>query len=152
MSYTAVDSEVLFWFVVALTVLLGMFISVVVRTPHGTVGSPQPPGPSPPARAGYQPRHAGGMRPDLMMAGRRQVPAGPPWGPAPWLPGLADQDTEPWLEIPGLVPGKAGAYRELPPHPAHRRAPRHGAHRLGLSTARGHSPVGGTGRHRAGVH
>jgi hypothetical protein len=151
-SYTAVDSEVLFWFVVALTVLLGMFISVVVRTPHGTVGSPQPPGPSPPARAGYQPRHAGGMRPDLMMAGRRQVPAGPPWGPAPWLPGLADQDTEPWLEIPGLVPGKAGAYRELPPHPAHRRAPRHGAHRLGLSTARGHSPVGGTGRHRAGVH
>ena len=175
MSHTAVDSEVLFWFVVAMTVLLGMLISVVVRTPPGTVGSPQPPGPSPaappqpgsgrwpqvagladaavrPARAGYRPRHAGGMRPDLMVAGQRQVPAGPPWGPAPWLPGLADQDTEPWLEIPGLMPGKAGAYRELPPRPAHRRAPRHGAHRIGMSTAQGHSPVGGTGRHRAGVH
>ena len=152
MSHTAVDSEVLFWFVVALTVLLGMLISVVVRTPSGTVGSPQPPGPSPPARAGYRPRHAGGMRPDLMVAGRRQVPAGPPWGPAPWLPGLADQDTEPWLEMPGLMPGKAGAYRELPPRPAHRRAPRHGAHRVAPSTGQGHSPVGGTGRHRAGVH
>ena len=53
------DSEVLFWFVVALTVLLGMLISVVVKTPPGTVGSPQPPGPGPPARAGYRPRHAG---------------------------------------------------------------------------------------------
>ena len=40
-SHAAVDSEVLFWFVVALTVLLGMLISVVVRTPPGTVGSPQ---------------------------------------------------------------------------------------------------------------
>jgi hypothetical protein len=82
-SHTAVDSEVLFWFVVALTVLLGMLIGVVVRTPPRTVGSPQPPGPSPPAppppgpvswpqaagladapvrpaRAGYRPRHAGG--------------------------------------------------------------------------------------------
>ena len=33
MTHTAVDSEVLFWFAVALTVLLGMLISVVVRTP-----------------------------------------------------------------------------------------------------------------------
>jgi hypothetical protein len=174
-SHTAVDSEVLFWFVVALTVLLGMLISVVVRTPPRTVGSPQPPGPSPPApsppgpvrwpqaagladaavrpaRAGYRPRHAGGMRADLMVAGRRQVPAGPPWGPAPWPPGLADLDTVPWLGVPGLVSGKANAYRELPPRPAHRRAPRHGAHRVGMSTGQGHSSVGGTGRHRAGVH
>ena len=175
MSHTAVDSEVLFWFVVALTVLLGMLISVVVRTPPRTVGSPQPPGPSPPApsqpgpvrwpqaagladaavrpaRAGYRPRHAGGMRADLMVAGRRQVPAGPPWGPAPWPPGLADRDTVPWLEVPGLVPGKASAYRELPPRPAHRRAPRHGAHRVAVSAGQGRSSVGGAGRHRAGVH
>ena len=99
MSYTAVDSEVLFWFVVALTVLLGMLISVVVRTPPGTVGSPQPPGPSPPAaprpgsvrwpqaagladaavrpaRAGYRPRHAGGMRPGRTAAGARRSAVG----------------------------------------------------------------------------
>jgi hypothetical protein len=172
-SHTAVDSEVLFWFVVALTVLLGMFISVVVRTPPGTVGSPQPPGPSPPApprpgpvrwpqpaglvgapagpaHVGYRPRHAGGVRPELIVAGRRQVPAGPPWEPAPWPSGLAG-DTVPWLAAPGLVPGKASAYRELPPLPAHRRAPRHGAHRVGLSTGQGRSPAGGAGRHRAGV-
>ena len=175
MSHTAVDSEVLFWFVVALTVLLGMFIGVVVRTPPGTVGSPQPPGPSPPAppkpgpvrwpqaaglgdaavrpaRTGYRPRHAAGMRPDLMVAGRRQVPAGPPWGPAPWPLGLADRDTVPWLEVPGLVPGKASAYPELPPRPVHRRAPRHGAHRVAMSTGQGRGSVGGAGRHRAGVH
>jgi len=174
-SHTAVDSEVLFWFVVALTVLLGMLISVVVRTPPRTVGSPQPPGPSPPAppqpgpvswpqaaglagaparpvHVGYRPRHAGGMRPDLMVTGRQQVSAGPPWGPAPWPPGLADRDTVPWLGVPGLVPGKAVAYRELPPGPARRRAPRHGAHRAGMSTVQGRSSVGGTGRHRAGVH
>ena len=168
MSHAAVDSEVLFWFVVALTALLGMLISVVVRTPPGTVGSPQPPGPSPaappspgpvrwpqaagPARAGYRPRHAGGMRPELMVTGRRQVSAGPPWSPAPRPPGLAGRDTVPWLEVPGLVPGKASAYREIPPRPAHRRAPRHGAHRVGPSAGQGRSSVGGTGRHRAGVH
>jgi hypothetical protein len=158
-SHTAVDSEVLFWFVIALTALLGMLISVVVRTPHGTVGSPQPPGPSPPvdsavrpARAGYRPRHAGGMRPELMVAGRRQVSAGPPWGPAPWPPDLADRDTVPWFEVPGLVPGTASAYREISPRPAHRRAPRHGAHRVSTSTGQERTSVGGTGRHRAGVH
>jgi hypothetical protein len=174
-SHTAVNSEVLFWFVVALTVLLGMLISVVVRMPPGIADSPQPPGPSPPAppqpgpvrwpqaavpadaavrpaRAGYRPRHAGGMRPDLLVAGRRQVSAGPPWGPAPWPLGLADRDTVPWLEVPGLVPGKASTYRELPPRQAHHRAPRRSAHRVAVSTAQGRSSVGGTGRHRAGVH
>ena len=175
MSHTAVNSEVLFWFVVALTVLLGMLISVVVKMPPESVGSPQPPGPSPPAppelgpvswpqaaglagtparlaHFGYRPRHAGSMRADLMVAGGRQVPAGPPWAPAPWPPGVSDRDTVPWLEVPGLVPWKASAYRELPPGPAHRRTPRHGAHRAGMSTGQGHSPYGGTGRHRAGVH
>jgi hypothetical protein len=174
-SHAARDSEVLFWFVLALTVLLGTLISAVVRTPPETVSSPQPPGPSPPApprpepdtwpqaaglagaavrpaRAGYRPRHAGGMRPDRMVAGRLQVPAGPPWGPAPWPPGPAGRDTVPWLGAPGPVPGKASAYRELPPRPAHRRAPRHGAHRAAMSTGQGRSSVGGTGRHRAGVH
>jgi hypothetical protein len=170
-SHAAVDSEAMFWFVVALTVLLGMLISVVVRTPPGTVGSPQPPGPNPPVpprpgpikwpqaaapagfamrpeRAGYRPRHAGGMRPDLMVPGQRQVSAGPPWDPAPWPPGLADQDMVPWFE----VPGKASACRELPPRPAHRRTPRHGAHRVGMSTGQRRTSVSGTGRHRAGVH
>jgi len=151
-SHAAMDSEVLFWFVLALTVLLGTLISAVVRTPPETVSSPQPPGPSPPARAEYRPRHAGGMRPDLVVAGRLQVPGGPPWGPAPWPPGPAGRDTVPWLGVPGPVPVKASAYRELPPRPAHRRAPRHGAHRAALSTGQGRSSVGGTGRHRAGVH
>jgi hypothetical protein len=173
-SHAAVDSEVLFWFVVALTVLLGMLISVVVRTPPVTAGSPQSPGPSPPApprpgpvgwpqaagpadsavrpgRAGYRPRHAGGMRAELVVAGQWQVRAGPPWGQAPWPPGLAGQDTVPWFEVPGLVPANASAYRELPPRPGHRRAPHHGAHRAGMSTGQERSPVGGTGRHRAGV-
>ena len=57
MSHTAVDSDVLFWFIVALTVLLGMLISVVVRTPPETVGSPQPPGAQPSRAAPAGARH-----------------------------------------------------------------------------------------------
>jgi hypothetical protein len=157
-SHTAMDSEVLFWFVVALTVLLGMLIGVVFMTPPETLGSPQPQAaglagaPARSAHSGYRPRHAGGMRPDLMAAGRRQVSAGPPWEPAPWPSGLADRDTVPWPLVPGLIPGKASAHWELPPGPAHRHAPRHSAHRVAQSIGQGRSPVGVTGRHRAGVH
>jgi hypothetical protein len=197
-SHAAVYSEVLFWFVVVLTLLLVMFIGVVVRTPPGTADSPQPPelsAPVPPppprapfvrwpeaavsagaggrsARAGYRPRHAGAVKPELMVAGRLQVPGGPPWEPAPKPPGLAARSTAPWLAAPGQVPRKAGACRELPPGPgpapharsmfwaadmtgragAHRQAHRHGAHRAGISTGRERRSAGRTGRHRAGVH
>jgi hypothetical protein len=139
-SHAAVYSEVLFWFVVVLTLLLVMFIGVVVRTPPGTADSPQPPefsAPAPPApplvwrpqaaafagaggrsaRAGYRPRHAGALKPELMVAGRLQVPGGPPWEPAPKPPGLAARGTVPWLAVPGQVPWKASACRELPPGP-----------------------------------
>jgi hypothetical protein len=197
-SHPAVYSEVLFWFVVVLTLLLVMFIGVVVRTHPGTADSPQPPelsAPVPPpppralfvrwpeaavsagaggrsARAGYRPRHAGAVKPELMVAGRLQVPGGPPWEPAPKPPGLAARSTAPWLAAPGQVPRKAGACRELPPGPgpaphagsmfwaadmtgragAHRQAHRHGAHRAGISTGRERRSAGRTGRHRAGVH
>lgn len=197
-SHAAVYSEVLFWFLVALTLLLVIFIGVVVRTPPGAADSPQPPEssapePRPPprplfvrwpeaavsagagersARAGYRPRHAGAMKPELMVAGGRQVPGGPPWEPAPKPPGLAARSTVPWLAVPGQVPGKAGACRELPPGPgpaghagsmscaadrtgragAHRRARHHGAHRAGSSTGRERRSAGRAGRHRAGVH
>jgi hypothetical protein len=197
-SHAAVYSEVLFWFVVVLTLLLVVFISVVVRTPSGTAGSPQPPGfsapvPPPPsrplfvrwpeavvsagaggrsARAGYRPRHAGALKPELVVAGRLQVPGGPPWDPAPKPPGLAARSTVPWLAVPGQVSRKAGACRELPPGPgpaqpagsmswaadmtgragAHRQTGRHGAHRAGSSVGRERRSAGRTGRHRAGVH
>jgi hypothetical protein len=144
-SHSAVDSDALFWLMVALTVLLGMLIGVVFMTPPETVGSPQPQAaglagaPARSARIGYRPRHAGGMRPHLIAAGRPQVSAGPPWEsagppwePAPWPPGLADRDA---------VPG-----------PAHRHAPRHRAHRVVQSIGQERSPAGVTGRHRAGVH
>ena len=109
MSHAAVYGEVLFWFVVVLTLLLAMFIGVVIRTPSGTVGSPPPeltpPAPPPPmlvrwpedaglagaavqsARTGYQPRHAGGLKPELVVAGRLPASGCPPWGPAPKPPG-----------------------------------------------------------------
>jgi hypothetical protein len=139
-SHAAVYSEVLPWFVVVLTLLLVMFIGVVVRTPTGTVGSPQPPELSPPApppppfvrrpqaagladaeapsaRAGYRPRHAGALKPELMAAGRRQVSGGPPWEPAPKPPGLSDRGFVPWLAVTGQVPGKASARRQLPTGP-----------------------------------
>jgi len=197
-SHAAVYSEVLFWFVVVLTLLLVMFIGVVVRTPSGTADSPQPPefsAPAPPppprplsvrwpeavvsagagersAHAGYRPRHAGALKPELMVAGRLQVPGGPPWEPAPKPPGLAARSTVPWLAVPGQVPRKAGACRELPPRlgppphagsmswaadmtgraGAHRQARRRGAHRAGVSTGRERRSAGQTGRHRAGVH
>jgi hypothetical protein len=197
-SHAAVYSEVLFWFVVVLTLLLVMFIGVVVRTPSGAAGSPQPPefsapAPRPPprplfvrwpeaavpagaggrsARAGYRPRHAGALKPELMVAGGLQVPGGPPWDRAPKPPGLAARSTVPWLAVPGQVPWKAGACREVPPGPgpaphagsmscaadmtgragAHRQARRHGAHRAGISTGRERRSAGRAGRHRAGVH
>ena len=198
MSHAAVYSEVLFWFVVVLTLLLVVFIGVVVRTPSGAADSTQPPessAPAPPPRprplfvrwpgavvsagaggrsahAGYRPRHAGALKPELMVAGRLQVPGGPPWEPAPKPPGLAARTSVPWLAVPGQVPRKAGACRELPPDPgpaphagsaswaadmtgragAHRQARRHGAHRAGISTGRERRFAGRTGRHRAGVH
>jgi hypothetical protein len=191
-SHAAVYSEVLFGFVVVLTLLLVMFIGVVVRTPPGAAESPQPPefrapAPRPPprplfvrwpeaavsagaggrsARAGYRPRHAGALKPELMVVG------GPPWEPAPKPPGLAVRSTVPWLAVPGQVPWKAGACRELPPGPgpaahagsmscaadmtgragAHRQARHHGAHRAGISTGRERRSAGRAGRHRAGVH
>jgi hypothetical protein len=135
-SHAAVYSEVSFWFVAGLTLLLLlMIVGVVVRTPPGTVGSPQPPQLNPPAPppppppllagwaqavgladtavtsagAGYRPRHARALEPELMVAG------GPPWGPAPKPPDLAGRGAAPWLAAPGQMPGKARAYRELPP-------------------------------------
>ncbi|MBV9445061.1 MAG: hypothetical protein JO345_04085 [Streptosporangiaceae bacterium] len=89
MSYATVDSELLFWFVVVLTLLLVILISALVRTPPGTTGSLRSPplsprAPPPPllvrrpqaawlagagvrsARAGYLPRHAGALKPELM--------------------------------------------------------------------------------------
>jgi hypothetical protein len=143
MSYADVYSEVLFWFVVVLTLLLVMFIGVVVRTCAGADGSApppefSPPAPSPPsrpllvrhllaaglvdaamrpARAGYRPRHAGAVEPELMVAGRLQVSGGPPWSPAPKPPGLADYGTMPWLALPGPVPGNGSVSRAIPPGP-----------------------------------
>ena len=198
MSHAAMYSEVLFWFVVVLTLLLVMFIGAVVRTPPGAADSPQPPefnapAPRPPprplfvmwpeaavsadaggrsARAGYRPRHAGALKPELMVASGLQVPGGPPWEPAPKPPGLAAHSTVPRLAVPGQVPWKAGACRELPPGPglaphagrmscaadktgragAHRQARHHGAHRAGMSTGRERRSAGRAGRHRAGVH
>ena len=190
MSHAAVDSEVLLWFMAALTVLLVTFIGVVIKTPPRTADSPQPPELSsavPPrpglagrpqatglagaavrsGRAGYRPRHAEGIRPELMVTGRRQMSGRPPWGPAPRPPGLADRDTVPWRAVPGPVPRYASAYRTLPPGTglspracspagarggAHRQAPRHGAHRAGIGAGQVRGSAGRTGRHRAGGH
>ncbi len=183
MSHAAVYGEVLFWFVVVLTLLLAMFIGVVIRTPSGTVGSPPPeltpPAPPPPmlvrwpedaglagaavqsARTGYQPRHAGGLKPELVVAGRLPASGCPPWGPAPKPPG------------PGLPHARSAscAANMTGPGPArrrsasiavastpsggqagaHRRARRHGAHRARIGTGQARRSHGRTGRHRAAV-
>src|SRR5205807_117286 len=68
-------------------------------------------------RAGYRPRHAGAVEPELMVAGRLQVSGGPPWSPAPKPPGLADYGTMPWLALPGQVPGNGSVSRAIPPGP-----------------------------------
>jgi hypothetical protein len=145
-SHADVDSEVLFWFVLALTVLLVTMIGAVIRLPPGSIGSPQrpesgstaPPRPGlagwppaaglaratvPPGRAGYRPRHAGGIRSEVMVADRRQVPGCAPWRPAP-----------------------------RPRTGAHRQAPRHGARRARMSPGQVRGSAGRTGRHRAGGH
>jgi hypothetical protein len=161
-SYAAVDSEVLFWFVVALTALLVALIGVVITTPPGAAGAPQPPELSAPA--GYRPRHAEGVRPELTGAGRGQMPGRPPWGPAPRPPGLAVRDTAPWsascpADMTGLAPGRPRSAQMATacPRPggrggAHRQAPRHGTHRVRVSTGQLHGPAGRTGRHRVEAH
>ena len=168
MSYAAVDSEVLFRFVVALTALLMVLIGVVITTPPGTAGAPQPPELSSPA--GYRPRHAEGVRPELIVAERGQVPGRPPWSAAPRPPALAGRDTAPWsascpADMTGLAPGRPRSAQMAAACPrsgsrggAHRQAPRHGTHRVRMSTgqARGPAgptgPTGRTGRHRAEAH
>ena len=162
MSYAAVDSEVLFWFVVALTVLLVVLIGVVITTPRGTAGAPQPPELSSPV--GYRPRHAEGVRPELMTAERGHVPGRPPWGPAPRPPGLAARDSAPWSascpgDMTGLAPGRprsaqmaAACHQSGGRGGAHRQAPRHGTHRVRMSTGQVRGPAGRTGRHRAAAH
>lgn len=157
MSHAAVYGEVLFWFVLVLALLLAMFIGVVVRTPSGIVGSPRPPeltrpAPPPPmlvrwpeaaglagaaertARTGYQPRHAGGPKPELVLAGRLPVSGCPPWGPAPKSAG------------PGLPHARGASCAG-----AHRRARRHGVHRARIGTGQARRSAGRTGRHRAAV-
>jgi hypothetical protein len=65
-SHAAVYSEVLFWFVVVLTLLLVMFIGVVVRTPLGAACRELPLGPGPAP-------HAGSMSYAADMTGRAGV-------------------------------------------------------------------------------
>jgi hypothetical protein len=176
-SHAAVYSEVWFSFVVVLTLLLVIFIGVVVRTPSGTAGSPQPPefsAPAPPPpprplsvrwpeavvsagaggdpRVGYRPRHAVALKPELMVAGRLRVPGGPPWDPAPKPPGLAARSTVPWLAVPGQVPRKAGACRGLPPGPGP--APHSGSMSWAADMtdrAGAHRQARRHGAHRAGI-
>jgi hypothetical protein len=183
-SHATVHSEILFWFVVVLTLLLLTLIGVAVRTPRGTVGTRQPveltppPPPRPvrwpqaagfadaarqPARAGYQPWHAGALRPELVTAGRLPVSSGPPWGPAPKPPGPRPspyaRSTSCAAGMTGLDPGRrwsarvtAGSTSSGVRAGAHRRTRHQGAHRAGIGTGHARNSVGRTGRHRAGVH
>lgn len=178
MSHAAVYTELSFWFVVGLTLLLVTFVGVVVRTPHGTVGSPQPselnhPAPLPPApllpewaqalrlagttvtSAGAipRPRQARAPEPELMVVG------GPPWDPAPKPPGLPGSGIAHWLALSAQVPDPrrpaAIAAARIPSGVragAHRQAPRHSAHRATPSSGQARRSAGRTGRHRAGTH
>ena len=185
MSHATVYSEILFWFVVVLTLLLLLtLIGIAVRTPPGTAGPRQPAELTPPpppqpvrwpqaagfadaamrsARAGYRPWHAGALEPELVTAGRLQVPSGPPWGPAPKPPGPRPspyaRSTSCTAGMTGLDPGRRRSARVTTASTAsgvragaHRRARRQGAHRAGISTGHARNSVGRTGRHRAGVH
>ena len=78
MSHTAVDSDVLFWFMVALTVLLGMLIGVVVRTPPEPSAHRNRQGPALPRRPSRGP--SGGRRPPgsrTPRCGPRALATGP---------------------------------------------------------------------------
>ena len=114
MSHAAADSEVLFWFLAALTLLLLLtFVAAVIRArpevprsarpPEPRIPAPRPPLSSPvpwppatvltgtaprPACAGYMPRHAVALETELMMAARPRGYGGPPWEPAPKPPEL----------------------------------------------------------------
>lgn len=157
------SSEILFSFVVVLTLLLMMFVGVVVKMPHRSAGAPQPPELSSPvtppprlvrrpqaagladaggrsARAGYRARHARALMPEPMVASARQVSGHPPWEPAPKPPGRRRSARVAAASI--ASGGRAGT---------HRQAGRHGAHRVGMSTGREPRSAGLTGRHRAGV-
>lgn len=142
MSYAAVDGQVLFWFVVALTLLLLVFIGAVVWTHPGAVGSPQSheldlPPPRPPSDlplpvrrppavvlagaaarsvyAGHGPGRAGATASELTAVRRPYTVGGPPWSPAPEPPGLAGWDAAQPFAVPGQVPGKPGMYRVSQP-------------------------------------
>jgi hypothetical protein len=163
-SHAAVYSEVLFGFLVVLTLLLTL-IGVVVRTPPGTVGPRQPaelssPPPPQPVRG---PQHAGAPKPELVAAGRLQVPGGPPWGPAPKPPGPRPspfaKSTSCAAGMNGPDPGRRRSAQVTAVSTAsgvragaHRRVRRQGAHRAGIGTGHARSAAGRTGRHRAGVH
>jgi hypothetical protein len=106
MSHAALVNDVLFSFVVFLTLLLVMFIYAVIRMPPELADSPEPPmltPPAPPAlpvrppprpatlpgqsgKAGYTARHTTAAAPVIDPP---KVSGGPPWEPAPEPPGVA---------------------------------------------------------------
>jgi hypothetical protein len=143
-SHAAVDSEVLFWLVVALMLLLLLFVGAVVWAHPEVTGSPPSParnlpaprprparlppasglpavvlaGPAAPSRSADNGPGPGGVAgQELAVAWRPQVSGGPPWGPAPKPSRLAEWDAGPRLAGLGQVPGKARVYRAPRPGP-----------------------------------
>jgi hypothetical protein len=163
-SHAAVYSEIVFWVVVVLTLLLLTLTGVALRTPPGTVGLRQPAELNPPlppqpvrwpqaagfadaamrsARTGYRPWDAGALGPELVAAGRLPVSSGPPWGPAPKPPGPRPS---PYAKSTSCAAGLTG------PDPGRRRSARVTA----VSTASGvragaHRRSRRPGAHRAGI-
>ena len=130
MSHAAVDSEILFWFVVALTLLLLVLIGVTVWTHPGAAGSPQPyelnlPAPRPlpdplrpvkrppavvlvgaaarSADAGHGSSPIGALDPELTAVRSPPALGGPPWDPAPRPPATGGLPWSPAPRPPGLV-------------------------------------------------
>jgi hypothetical protein len=140
-SHAAMDGEVLFWFVVVLTLLLLMLIGVTVWTHPGAARPPQPhelnlPAPRPPpdllqpvrrpsavvlagaavrtASAGHEPGRAGAPNPELTAIHRPHARGGPPWSPAPTPPSPAGRHAvQPFAYPVGLR-----SPDPIPPRPA----------------------------------
>ena len=177
MSHAALVSEVLFWFVAVLALLV-IFIGAVAWT-----AAAQPTG------AGYRPANTDALELGLAVVARPKVSGAPPWGPAPRPPVLGDQHVPARRAMSGQVPGNAGAHqalwqrlvslpdaeRTLYPadttgrhrdrlrsaqaargrpalggRPVHRQAGRHGTHRAG-SSGRARKSSAHAGEHRARI-